>query len=192
MGSTPQNKFTTDKLFYKIGEVSSIAEVEPHVLRYWESEFSFLKPRKNKTGQRVYSRKDVEQVLKIRDLLYKEKYTIAGVRNKFASRSQNKRTVSVQTIQGVKKKLKEMDRNADSATLFGMIGMCTLNPAAVSAGVATVVASIFAKHKINSFIESCGDWGVKFNINMSQVVHEHGPLQFISTGHNGVFDLESI
>ena len=108
MGSSPQKELSTDKLFYKIGEVSSIAEVEPHVLRYWESEFSFLKPRKNKTGQRVYSRKDVEQVLKIRDLLYKEKYTIAGVRNKFASKSQSKRTVSIQTIQGVKKKLKEI------------------------------------------------------------------------------------
>ena len=108
MGSSPQKQLNTDKLFYKIGEVSSIAEVEAHVLRYWESEFTFLKPRKNKTGQRVYSRKDVEQVLKIRDLLYKEKYTIAGVRNKFGNKSQSKRTVSVQTIQGVKKKLKEI------------------------------------------------------------------------------------
>jgi len=108
MGSSPQKKLNTDKLFYKIGEVSGIAEVEAHVLRYWESEFSFLKPRKNKTGQRVYSRQDVEQVLKIRDLLYKEKYTIAGVRNKFGKKSQNKRTVSSQTIQGGKKKLKEI------------------------------------------------------------------------------------
>ncbi len=108
MGSSPHKKLNTDKLFYKIGEVSNIAEVEPHVLRYWESEFSFLKPRKNKTGQRVYSRKDMELVLKIRDLLYKEKYTIAGVRNRFASKSQSTRTVSVQTIQGVKKKLKEI------------------------------------------------------------------------------------
>jgi DNA-binding transcriptional MerR regulator len=106
MGSSPQKQLNTDKLFYKIGEVSSIAEVEAHVLRYWESEFTFLKPRKNKTGQRVYSRKDVEQVLKIRDLLYKEKYTIAGVRNKFGKKSQSKRTVSVQTIQGGKEKIK--------------------------------------------------------------------------------------
>ncbi len=117
MGSSPQKKLNTEKLFYKIGEVSGIAEVEAHVLRYWESEFSFLKPRKNKTGQRVYTRKDVEQVLKIRDLLYKEKYTIAGVRNKFASKPQSRRTVSIQTIHGVKKKLKEilhsLNRSAD-------------------------------------------------------------------------------
>ncbi len=72
-----------DKLFYKIGEVSKIAEVEPYVLRYWETEFSFLKPRKNKSGQRVYVRKDLELVLQIRRLLYEERYTIEGVRKKF-------------------------------------------------------------------------------------------------------------
>ncbi len=72
-----------DKLFYKIGEVSKIAEVEPYVLRYWETEFSFLKPRKNKSGQRVYIKKDLELVLQIKKLLYEERYTIEGVRKKF-------------------------------------------------------------------------------------------------------------
>lgn len=72
-----------DKLFYKIGEVSRIAGVEPYVLRYWETEFSFLKPRKNKSGQRVYTRKDLELVLHIRTLLYTERYTIEGVRKKY-------------------------------------------------------------------------------------------------------------
>ncbi len=72
-----------DKLFYKIGEVSKIAEVEPYVLRYWETEFSFLKPRKNKSGQRVYVKKDLELVLQIKRLLYEERYTIEGVRKKF-------------------------------------------------------------------------------------------------------------
>jgi len=108
MASVSQNrKINTDKLFYKIGEVSDIADLEPHVLRYWESEFPFLKPRKNKTGQRVYSRKDLELVLQIKDLLYKERYTIAGVKKKFTSRRE-KPTVSAQTIQNVKKKLKEI------------------------------------------------------------------------------------
>jgi DNA-binding transcriptional MerR regulator len=72
-----------DKLFYKIGEVSKIAGVEPYVLRYWETEFSFLKPRKNKSGQRVYVRKDLELVLEIKKLLYEERYTIEGVRKRF-------------------------------------------------------------------------------------------------------------
>ncbi len=69
-----------DKLFYKIGEVSKIVDVEPYVLRYWETEFPFLKPRKNKSGQRVYVKKDVELLLTIKDLLYRERYTIEGVR----------------------------------------------------------------------------------------------------------------
>ena len=71
-----------DKLFYKIGEVSKILGVEPYVLRYWETEFSFLKPRKNKSGQRVYVKKDVELLLSIKELLYKERYTIEGVRKR--------------------------------------------------------------------------------------------------------------
>ena len=71
-----------DKLFYKIGEVSKIIGVEPYVLRYWETEFSFLKPRKNKSGQRVYIKKDVELLLSIKKLLYQERYTIEGVRKR--------------------------------------------------------------------------------------------------------------
>lgn len=76
-----------DKLFYKIGEVSRIAEVEPYVLRYWETEFPFLKPRKNKSGQRVYVKKDLELIIEIKRLLYKERYTIEGVRKKFGEGS---------------------------------------------------------------------------------------------------------
>lgn len=101
-------KISSDKLFYKIGEISEIAGIEPHVLRYWESEFSFLKPRKNKTGQRVYTRKDLDIVLQIKGLLYKEKYTIAGVKKKFTGNSSPKNTVSIKTIQGVRKRLKEI------------------------------------------------------------------------------------
>ncbi len=108
MGAASRKIVNTDKLFYKIGEVSNIAEIETHVLRYWESEFSFLKPRKNKTGQRVYSRKDLELVLQIKNLLYKDKYTIAGVKKKFSNSTLKKTSVSIQTIQGIRKKLKEI------------------------------------------------------------------------------------
>lgn len=72
-----------EKIFYKIGEVSKIAGVEPYVLRYWETEFSFLNPRKNKSGQRVYTRKDLDLVLQIKRMLYEERYTIEGVRKRF-------------------------------------------------------------------------------------------------------------
>jgi len=71
-----------DKLFYKIGEVSKIVGVEPYVLRYWESEFPFLKPRKSRSGQRVYVKKTIELILEVKKLLYDERYTIEGVRKR--------------------------------------------------------------------------------------------------------------
>ena len=106
MGSSTRTKTIPDKLFYKIGEVSEIADVESYVLRYWESEFPFLKPRKNKSGQRVYARKDLELVIQIKNLLYKDKYTIAGVRKKFSDNSIKKSSVSIETVRSIKKKLK--------------------------------------------------------------------------------------
>ncbi len=71
-----------DKLFFKIGEVANLADVEQHVLRYWEDEIDALKPSKNKSGQRLYQKRDVELVFKIKQLLYEEKFTIAGAQNK--------------------------------------------------------------------------------------------------------------
>lgn len=108
MESLPHRRTIPDKLFFKIGEISSIADIESYVLRYWESEFPFLKPRKNKAGQRVYTRKDLEIVLQIKNLLYKEKYTIAGVKNKFGKHLVGKNTVSIETIQSVRKRLKKI------------------------------------------------------------------------------------
>jgi len=70
------------KLFYKIGEVCSLTDTQPYVLRFWESEFPQLAPRKNRTGQRLYRHRDVEMVLEIKKLLYDEGYTIAGARKK--------------------------------------------------------------------------------------------------------------
>lgn len=74
-----------DKLFFKIGEVCDLVGVQAHVLRYWETEFSILSPQKNKSGQRSYRRRDVEIALKIKRLLYKEMFTIAGARKKLQS-----------------------------------------------------------------------------------------------------------
>jgi DNA-binding transcriptional MerR regulator len=71
-----------EKLFFRIGEVCALIKVQPHVLRYWETEFPMLTPQKNRAGQRVYRRKDVEMVFRIRDLLYEEKFTIAGAKKK--------------------------------------------------------------------------------------------------------------
>ncbi len=74
-----------EKLFYKIGEVSRIVGVETYVLRYWETEFPFLSPKKSKSGQRVYTKKDIDLILQIKKLLYDDKYTIDGVRQKLGS-----------------------------------------------------------------------------------------------------------
>jgi len=71
-----------EKLFFRIGEVCDLIKVQPHVLRYWETEFPMLAPQKNRAGQRVYRRKDVEMVMRIRNLLYEEKFTIAGAKRK--------------------------------------------------------------------------------------------------------------
>lgn len=68
------------KLFYRIGEVSELVGVEPHVLRYWESEFKSIRPQKSPKGQRVYSRRDLEKLLRVKELLYTDGFTIAGAR----------------------------------------------------------------------------------------------------------------
>lgn len=69
-----------DKLYFKIGEVSDLVGVKPYVLRYWESEFKEITPVKSSSNQRLYRRKDVELLLKIRQLLYRERYTIHGAK----------------------------------------------------------------------------------------------------------------
>ena len=68
------------KLYYSIGEVSRLTNLKAYVLRYWESEFSALKPPKNRAGNRTYRQKDIDTVLKIKDLLYNKRFTINGAR----------------------------------------------------------------------------------------------------------------
>ena len=71
-----------NKLFFKIGEVCEITDTQPYVLRYWESEFPALAPAKNSSGQRIYRRKDIETVLRIKQLLYEEGFTITGAKKR--------------------------------------------------------------------------------------------------------------
>lgn len=74
------------KVFYKIGEVSAITKLPAYVLRFWESEFSFLKPTKSRGNQRVYVQRDIETVLEIKRMLYDEGFTIAGVKQLWSRR----------------------------------------------------------------------------------------------------------
>jgi DNA-binding transcriptional MerR regulator len=76
------DKQIPNKLFFKIGEVCEITDTQPYVLRYWESEFPALAPAKNSSGQRIYRRKDIETVLRIKQLLYDEGFTIAGAKKR--------------------------------------------------------------------------------------------------------------
>ena len=86
MGTEPR---LGSKVFYKIGEVSHITKLPAYVLRFWESEFSFLKPKKSRGNQRLYVRKDVETVLEIKRMLYEEGHTLAGVKRYWARRGRS-------------------------------------------------------------------------------------------------------
>jgi DNA-binding transcriptional MerR regulator len=77
---TPRN--LPVKLYYRIGEVAEAVGVQPHVLRYWESEFGTIRPQKSSKGQRVYSHKDLEKLLRVKELLHSDGYTIAGAKKK--------------------------------------------------------------------------------------------------------------
>ncbi len=87
----PIQKPLFEKIYYKIGEVSRITGVKPHVLRYWESEFKEIKPLKSRSLQRLYRKKELELILQIKRLLYQEGYTIAGARNRIRELGQGNR-----------------------------------------------------------------------------------------------------
>ncbi len=93
-----------DKLYFTIGEISQIAGVKPHVLRYWEQEFPSLSPRKDESGRRIYRRHDVDVVMKIRRLLHDEKFTIAGARR--ALMAENLDPPDPATAESVKEELR--------------------------------------------------------------------------------------
>jgi len=76
-----------ERLFYKISEVSAVTGLEAYVLRYWETEFAILHPQKSRGGQRIYQKKDIEVILKIKQMLYEKGFTIAGARKALTARS---------------------------------------------------------------------------------------------------------
>ena len=101
--------------FYSIGEVCELTDLKPHVLRYWESQFKFLSPAKNRSGNRVYQRREVELIQLVKHLLYTEKYTIEGARQKVDEhrrkgeiRNVARAALEVQTIAAVERELREI------------------------------------------------------------------------------------
>lgn len=109
------NEPIAKKVYYSIGEVCDLSSLKPHVLRYWETQFSVLNPTKNRAGNRVYRQRDVEIVLLIKHLLYEEKYTIEGANQKIvAMRSEGDleeerhEVVAPDFLSGIKAELEEL------------------------------------------------------------------------------------
>lgn len=84
------------KPFFKIGEVAKLLGLKPHVIRYWESEFPTLRPKKNPSGQRIYAKADIEAIVEIKNLLYNERYTISGAKRLLARQKKTPPTAASQ------------------------------------------------------------------------------------------------
>ena len=97
-----------DKLFFKISEVCEIVGVEPYVLRFWETEFPNFAPAKSKAGHRVYKRKDVENVLRIKELLYDRGFTIAGARRQLSKSKGSNKAERDELLNRVRKELQDI------------------------------------------------------------------------------------
>ena len=107
--------------FFSMGDVCSLTDLKPHVLRYWESQFRFLHPAKNRSGNRVYQRREIELIMLVRQLLYTEKYTIDGARQKIDEYKKNgelrsiaRAALDMQTVESL-----ELELRAISAILDG-------------------------------------------------------------------------
>jgi DNA-binding transcriptional MerR regulator len=108
--------------FYSIGEVCALTDLKPHVLRYWESQFRFLNPAKNRSGNRVYQRREIELIMLVKHLLYTEKYTIEGARTKIEQyrrsgelKPEARRALASETIKDLRTELKAVLALLDGA-----------------------------------------------------------------------------
>jgi DNA-binding transcriptional MerR regulator len=106
--------------FFSIGDVCALTDLKPHVLRYWESQFRFLNPAKNRSGNRVYQRREVELIMLVKHLLYTEKYTIDGARQRIEEqrkagslRAEARAALDVQMIRDLERQLQSIVRILD-------------------------------------------------------------------------------
>jgi DNA-binding transcriptional MerR regulator len=106
--------------FFSIGDVCALTDLKPHVLRYWESQFRFLNPAKNRSGNRVYQRREVELIMLVKHLLYTEKYTIEGARQRIEEqrkagslRAEARAALDVQMIRDLERQLEAIVRVLD-------------------------------------------------------------------------------
>ena len=105
---TPHHIKIPDKLYFKIGEVSEISGLPSHVLRFWESEFKKIRPRRTESGQRSYTRKDIETILEIKHLLHDKKFTLEGARKYLNARSEPRAVLDTGLLEDLKRELKRI------------------------------------------------------------------------------------
>lgn len=106
--------------FFSIGDVCALTDLKPHVLRYWESQFRFLNPAKNRSGNRVYQRREVELIMLVKHLLYTEKYTIDGARQRIEEqrragslKAEARAALDVQMVRDLERQLQSIVRILD-------------------------------------------------------------------------------
>jgi DNA-binding transcriptional MerR regulator len=143
-----------EKLFFKIGEVCELAGVQAHVLRYWESEFPMLVPQKNRAGQRVYRKRDVEMALRIKELLYEDQYTIAGAKKRLANDLRTGAKLRVVAPEGEAEPGSQLPFQDD--TQFASAPTLAGSPTAEVTGYRTVEERVALKRIASELIELLG------------------------------------
>lgn len=118
-------QFIPEKNYFSIGEVSKVTQVKPYILRYWEAEFKLLRPARRVSGQRKYTRQDIELILRIKDLLHNQKYTISGAKryllnekrekNKQLSFPLEKNVLALDFLKEIKKELEQIQKILSSS-----------------------------------------------------------------------------
>ena len=115
MAAAPDSAKEPVQEFFSIGDVCALTDLKPHVLRYWESQFRFLNPAKNRSGNRVYQRREIELIMLVKHLLYTEKYTIDGARQRLddhrragALKREARQALDFETLMGVEAELKDI------------------------------------------------------------------------------------
>jgi len=105
---SPPPTIIPDKLYFKIGEVTAIADLAAYVLRFWESEFSVISPKRTDAGQRLYRKSDIETILLIKHLLYDKKFTIEGAKKRLKVKKQASPTPPDTLLQEIKEELTQI------------------------------------------------------------------------------------
>ena len=105
---TPAQVEIPDKLYFRIGEVSKIVSVPTHVLRFWETEFKKIRPKRTPTGQRLYTQRDIRMLLKIKELLYEKRFTIEGARQHLGSIKKKETSVDHHALSELRTELKQI------------------------------------------------------------------------------------